>query len=77
MKIYIYYQGHKVTGRIRAHTKYFLEMEITSPYSGYITSRSVPCSSKDNTEFIGKVLSNRCRDLLVELFELGRSIEQT
>ncbi len=75
MKIYFYYQGHKVTGLIRAHTKHFLEVEITSPYSGYITSRSVPSFARGHTEFIGKVLSDRCHDLLVELFELGKSKE--
>ena len=72
MEFHLFYDGKKVTGEVISQTKYFLEVEITSPYSGCTTSCSVPYFARSYVEYKEDVLIEKCDDLLTEIFEFCR-----
>jgi hypothetical protein len=76
MKISTSFKGQKIVGVIQSHTKHFLEVEITSPYSNLKTSRSVPYFARGYLEYVGEVLAERCDELLIELYEFGKTKEK-
>lgn len=76
MKISTNFEGQKITGVIRSHTKYFLEVEITSPFSNYSTSCTVPYFARGHSGYVGEALVKACDKLLVELFEFGAAKEK-
>jgi hypothetical protein len=76
MQISTFYEGEQVNGVILEHTRFFLKVEITSPYSNSSTSLSVPYFERAHTQFLGEVLVSRCDALLIELYEFGKTKEK-
>jgi len=62
MNISTYCKDQEVTGYIRSHTKYFLEVEITSPYSNYLTSCTVPYFARGHSVYSGEGLVDKCNE---------------
>ena len=69
MEFHLFYGDERVTGKVKSQTEYFLEVEITSPYSGCTTSLSVPYFACSYIEYKEDVLVEKCDDLLTEIFE--------
>ena len=73
MQISTPYDESLLTGIVRVHSAYFIEVEITSPYAKLITSRSIPSYARSHRRLEGRELENCCRELLIELYRMAHS----
>lgn len=71
MQISTLYNDRLLTGVVRKHSSYFLEVAITSPISGYITSRSVPWFARNHIRYEGETFEQKSRELLIELYQVA------
>ena len=71
MQISTTYNGTLITGVVLKHKPYFLEVQITSPYTKMATSRSVPTFARNHIRYQGETFTKRCEELLVEIYKVA------
>ncbi len=76
MQIFTYYNAVRLEGRVIAHSRFFIEVEITAPYQSYVLSRSIPTFARPHYEYMGEHLEATSKDLLKGLYEYGLAREE-
>jgi hypothetical protein len=67
--------GILVTGEVISRTRSDLVVSIKRPYANLTVTAHLPAMVRSNANFAGPYGGERAKELLLELYELGRSIE--
>ncbi len=68
--------GTEVKGKFISRTSRDIEVEITSPYKNLSTGLHIPYFMANKRSYNGKYGEIRAKDILKELYEIGKDIKK-